>query len=282
MKRIKFATANIRIYAYNKPLSCYPSGCTTIMKNAFFLSFFLVLGNLATYGQGTVSDTTLSMSLFQFQGGLNEPFGDMGDLYGGNASIGFSFAYKTRSNLLLGADFTYIFGNTVRDAGNIMRELRNNQGDIIGIQGEPINALIQMRGLTAGFYLGKIWPIFGPNPNSGLVAKLGLVYFEHRTWIESREDEIPPIEGEYRKGYDRKRAGLAAYQFIGYQHFSDSRFANFFAGFDFYQGFTTDYRSYNIDEMQRTNGDYFDLMVGLRVGWVIPVYRQEANKFYLD
>ncbi|MCA1763251.1 MAG: hypothetical protein ABR574_01080 [Cryomorphaceae bacterium] len=252
------------------------------MRNAFFLFIFLVFAHTAAHAQGTVSDTTLSMSLFQFQGGLNESYGDMGDLYGPNASIGFSFAYKFRSNILLGADFTYLFSNNVRDVGNLMQELRNNRGDIIGIEGEPVNILVQMRGFTGGFYIGKIWPIFGPNPNSGLVTKLGLVYLEHRTWIESREDEIPPIEEEYRKGYDRKRAGLAAYQFVGYQHFSNSRFANFYAGFDFYQGFTTDYRSYNFDEMRPTNGDYFDLMVGFRVGWVIPVYRQEANKFYLD
>lgn len=258
------------------------------MANIFPAKKFLILLTISVFsilnlrGQGTVSDDTLAMSLFQIQAGVHEPFGDMGELYGTGASVGFSFAVKTKNNWLWGSDFNFMFGDNVKNKDQIITELRNSAGQIIGINSESVNFLILQRGYSGGLYAGKILPFFGPNPNSGLVLKLGVDYFEHRTWIESRQDDIPPIEGEYRKGYDRKRAGFALYEFIGYQHFSDNRYANFFVGFECYQGFTVDYRSYNFDDMDYSDGEYFDLMVGFKVGWVIPVYKRVANKFYLD
>jgi len=206
----------------------------------------------------------------------------MADLYGTYADIGFSFAYKTRKNLLFGADFLFLFGNDVKNPENVASDLRLSNGEIVGIEGTYINELILQRGFTGGLYLGKIFPIIGPNPNSGLEVRLGVQYLEHRTWIELREDDYAPLEGDYRKGYDRKRAGFAAYQFIGYRHFSNNRFANFFVGVDFFQGFTTDYRSYNFDDMAETNGDYFDMLIGLRIGWAIPAYKRYSDKFYIN
>jgi hypothetical protein len=238
--------------------------------------------HFVSLGQGSVSDTTLAMSLFQFQGGFHQPFGDMGELYGTHAHVGFSYAYKTRKNLIFGADFLFFFGNDVKNAESIASDLRLSNGEIVGIDGEFINELIFQRGLTTGFYVGKIFPLLGPNPNSGLEVRLGLNYLEHRTLIELREDDYPPLEGEYRKGYDRKRAGLATYQYVGYRHFSNNRYANFFIGIDFYQGFTTDYRSYNFDDMKVTDGDYLDFLIGLRFGWTIPVYKRYADKFYIN
>ncbi len=222
------------------------------------------------------------MSLFQIQGGFQQPYGDMAELYGANFNIGFSYAFKTKKNFLLGADFLFLFGDNVKNSETIAHGLRTSSGQIIGITGEFILPIVQQRGFTGGFYVGKIFPVIGPNPSSGLEIRFGVQYLEHRTWIELRQDDYPPLEGEYRKGYDRKRAGIATSQFIGYRHFSDNRYANFFFGFEIYQGFTTDYRSYNIDQMEETNGDYFDLLIGVKAGWVLPVYKRYADKFYLD
>lgn len=251
------------------------------MKKQILIAIFIFSAS-ALFSQGSVADTTLSMSLFQFQGGVHQPFGDMGDKYGTSASVGFSYAYKTKKNVLLGVDLNYLFGNNVKDADLLYHGLRLSNGKVVGIDEEFINALIQERGYATGFYVGKIFSGLGRNPNSGIVVKLGLEYFEHRTHIETRQDDYPPLEGDYLKNYDRKIAGLALYEFVGFQHFGNNRYANFFAGFDFYQGFTTDYRSYNIDLMQKTDNNYFDMLIGFRVGWVIPVYKQVANKFYIN
>lgn len=221
------------------------------------------------------------MTLFQFQFGGYVPFGDMAELYGPFGSGGISVGRKTKSNFIFGADFNYFFGTQVHDADTRFSELRFENGMVLGNEGEFIDVIVQKRGFAAGFYGGKIFNVFGPNPNSGLEIRLGVNFLEHRTWIESRMADIPPLEGEYRKGYDRKRAGFAAYQFIGYRNFSNSRFANFFVGVDFYQAFTVDYRTYNIDQMEFTDGEYFDFIVGIKAGWVIPIYKQLDERFYV-
>lgn len=252
------------------------------MKKYFILSFLIGFAITKTTAQGTVADSTLRMSLLQFHGGAHQPFGDLAERYGTNAAVGFSYAYKSGKNILLGADFTFLFGNQVKDADELLRFLRLSNGSIVGIDDTFVNTLILERGFATGFYVGKIFPILGPNPNSGMVVKIGLEYLEHRTHIETRQDDYPPLDGAYLKGYDRKTAGLALYEFIGYQYFSNRRYLNFHAGFDFYQGFTTDYRSYNIDLMKKTDRDYTDFLVGFRLGIVIPIYRREANYFYIN
>ncbi len=237
--------------------------------------------SLSVSGQGKVDEKALPMTLFQFQFGGYVPFGDMAEMYGPFGSGGISVGRKTESNFIFGADFNYFFGTQVHDADTRFSELRFENGMVLGNEGEFIDVIVQKRGFAAGFYGGKIFNVFGPNPNSGLEIRLGVNFLEHRTWIESRMADIPPLEGEYRKGYDRKRAGFAAYQFIGYRNFSNSRFANFFVGVDFYQAFTVDYRTYNIDEMEFTDGEYFDFIVGIKAGWVIPIYKQLDERFYV-
>jgi len=251
-----------------------------MIKTLVSFAFLLTMTVVGVAQQSTIADEPLRMSMFEFHAGFHQPYGDLGELYGPNAHVGISYAYKTKTNILLGADFSFLFGNNVKNQQNMFRELRNSSGGIVGPDGEYITVLIQQRGFTGGFSVGKIWPIFGPNPNSGLLVKVGVHFLEYRTWIETREDEMPHIEGEYRKGYDRKRGGIATSQFVGYQHFSNSRFANFFIGAEIYQGFTTDYRTYNFDEMRITNDDYFDILVGFKVGWVIPIYKQLTNDFF--
>ncbi len=251
-----------------------------VKKELIFIALAFLFSHL-THAQGNVSKEGVPMSLFQIQGGFHLPYGDMSKLYGTNAMVGFSYAYKTKNNFLFGVDFNYLFGNEVKDSNELFKELRTQDGFIIGVEGEYITVVVQERGFATGFYAGKIFPVIGPNPNSGIVVKFGLNYLEHRTWIETREADIPPLEGDYRKGYDRKRAGPALYQFIGYQNFSNNRFANFYVGFDFYQGFTRDFRTYNIDEMRYTDDIYTDFMIGLRVGWALPVYKQTDDSFYV-
>jgi hypothetical protein len=255
------------------------------MKSRLLLvlaGMFMVLTTNQSLAQSNISKDSIAMSLFQFQTGFQQPYGDVGELYGTFFNVGFSYAYKTKTNFLFGTDFLFLFGDNVNNPNEIAHGLRTQSGQIIGVTGQFILPLIQQRGFTGGLYVGKIFPWIGPNPSSGIEIRLGAQYLEHRTWIELRQDEYPPLEDEYRKGYDRKRAGIATSQYIGYRHFSNSRYANFFIGIEFYQGFTTDYRSYNVDLMRETNDDYLDLFVGLKVGWALPVYKRYADKFYLD
>ena len=251
------------------------------MKKLIYILLFS-LSTCVVAAQGSISKEALNMSLFQFEGGVHFPGGDIAERFGTNAAVGFSYAYKLKSNFLFGAEFSFLFGDNVNNRTHIAHNLRTASGQIIGFENRYVDFLILERGFATGFYAGKIFPVFGPNPNSGVIVRAGVEYLQYKTYIETRNDKFPPFEDEYLKGYDRLVGGLALHEFIGYQHFSNNHLVNFFVGFDLYQGFTTDYRSYSIDLMQETNNDYFDTLWGFRVGWVLPVYKRAPEKFYIN
>ena len=82
--------------------------------------------------------------------------------------------------------------------------------------------------------------------------------------------------------YDRLTSGIQLSQFIGYQHMSNNRLTNFYFGFDFLQGFTKGRRDYQIDLMGPANEKRIDLLWGIKFGWIVPVFRQAPNDFYLN
>jgi hypothetical protein len=53
---------------------------------------------------------------------------------------------------------------------------------------------------------------------------------------------------------------------------SRDRTFNFFAGFEFTEGFTQNRRGFNFDTMQRDDLKRRDILYGVRVGWSIPIF----------
>jgi hypothetical protein len=92
---------------------------------------------------------------------------------------------------------------------------------------------------------------------------------------------VPALEGDYLKGYDRLTSGFCLSEFVGYQLLSNSRLLNFFAGVELYQGFTRSRRDWNIDQVKKDDSPRLDLLSGIRVGWVLPLYRRAPKEFYI-
>ena len=80
------------------------------------------------------------------------------------------------------------------------------------------------------------------------------------------------LSGDYKKGYDRLTNGLTLKQFIGYQHLDPNLRLNFFAGFEFLEGFTRSRRDFDFDTRRKDQTDRLDLLWGFRVGLVLPFY----------
>lgn len=137
------------------------------------------------------------------------------------------------------------------------------------------------RGFTESFMVGKLFPIIGPNQNSGIIAKLGVGFMHHKIRIENQDDKVPALTKKNLVYVDRLTMGLALKQYIGYQHFGDSKLMNFNIGLEITEGFTQGMRDY-----QFGYGEYrekrIELLMGLRFGWLIPVYRQAPAEYYID
>lgn len=207
--------------------------------------------------------------------------GDLSERWGYNSEIGFDLKYKFKNNFTLGIDAGFIFGNQLKET-SIFDDVVNSYGTITALGGNPAAVLFLMRGANGHVDFGYIFNRLGNNPNSGLWLNFGVGYLMHKIRIESIYDDVPQLEGDYRKGYDRLTMGVSAKQFVGYLFQADYRFLNFYAGFEFVEGFTQNVRNYNFDLEGPDPGIKFDFLYSVKVGWLIPLYKRAPKAFYYD
>ncbi|NND93376.1 MAG: hypothetical protein HKN45_00820 [Flavobacteriales bacterium] len=244
----------------------------------FIYTLVLTFISLTAYSQANLRDSVISMYTIDFSAGLHTPSGDISERFGGNGFIGSSFHYKTGSNWVFGIEGGFIFGNNVKE--DVASGIRTSEGFVIDQEGNFTELLLLQRGMSIVGTVGKVIPLFGPNPNSGLVIRLGGGLLQHNIRLESRNNDVPQLEGEYLKGYDRLSNGFSVYQFIGYQYLGNQRLVNLTIGFEGYQAFTRSRRDYNFDLMARDDKERFDALYGLKVSWSFPIYKRLASRYY--
>ena len=247
-----------------------------------FCVFSLVL--LFSFGlkaQSDISDTTLSIPMFYATYSYQFPGGDLTERYGNNSSIGGGFMWKTKPNWIFGAEFNFLFGNDVKIADQIMGNLKTEDGYIINMAGNFTSYSIYERGYYISGRIGKLIPVLSPNPNSGITIIGSLGYLQHKIRIEVPDNTAPQIDGDYKKGYDRLAGGFAVSEFIGYTFLSNSKLLNFYFGFEINQAWTKPLRDVNFDTGEADPlKSRFDVLYGIKVGWIIPLFDRMPEKYY--
>ncbi|MBK7311365.1 MAG: hypothetical protein IPI93_11410 [Sphingobacteriaceae bacterium] len=207
------------------------------------------------------------------------PFADMGVRYGANLNAGFNFMYKTKKNFLFGIDANYGFGRNIKE--DVLKNVRNSDGFVVDNAGYPADIRISERVLTITLHAGKLMPLGSPNPNSGLLVDAGLGYMQHKVHFVDINQQIAAVDGDIKNGLDKLTNGICASQFVGYLFLSDNRFLNFYAGAEAFEGFTKSVRKLNYDTGLPDTKGRVDVLLGLRIGWILPLYsRTPKNYFY--
>jgi hypothetical protein len=232
-----------------------------------------------SYGQGGLRDTSIAMTLVTTSYAYQIPEGDMRDRFGANSNIGISVLRKTRKDLFLGAEGGFLFGEKVREQG-LLQNLINRAGQIVDQEGEMADVLLYERGYTVMGVAGMLFPVIGPNPNSGLLLKFGAGYMRHKIRVQTQKNDVPQVEGQYLEGYDRLTAGPAFMLYAGYHNLSNNRRINFQLGLEFLAGFTEPLRAMNFDTEKADAGGRFDGLLGIRAGWVLPIYKRMDDRFH--
>ncbi|MCF8308454.1 MAG: hypothetical protein K9I68_05535 [Bacteroidales bacterium] len=247
------------------------------MKKAliFFITAVLMMTASA---QKPEKDTTARVFSLSAAYGRDLPGGDLKSRYGSNNSLGASFSYKSMSNWILMVEGDYLFSRNVKISDDIFENIAVEEGFIIDEGGIFTDMAVLEAGMTANFSVGKIFPVWGANPNSGLVFRIGGGYIFHKIRIEQNQNSAPQISGDYQKGYDRLTEGFNTSQFLGYHHLGNKNILNFYAGIEFHQAWTSSSRAYNFDQMKRPPDSRFDTLYGLKIGWLIPLGKQSARK----
>lgn len=205
--------------------------------------------------------------------GYNIVGGDMKERFDNNLQVGAKVSYLFKNiNFQVGLRGTYFFGDTVKQ--DVLAHLRDTNGHIIGINGDYAQVKLRQRGFDLGIFGSYVFPFKRINERSGLRIDLGVSLLQH--WIRLQDDynTVAQFDDPYQKGYDRLTNGLALNQFIGFQYLSTNRRVNFYAGFSFTQAWTESRRDYDFSSLSSDLGNRFDLMSGIKVGWILPIYME--------
>ncbi len=172
----------------------------------------------------------------------------------------------------------YIFGSEVLE--DVLAGLRAGDGIIIGNQRDPADIQLRMRAYFGGLRAAKTFPI-GDNKRTGIKVGLGAGWMEHRIRIQNDPvQSVNQLVGPYRAGYDRLSAGPALYQFLGFQQLSANGLLNFHIGAEIFQGFTSAQRDFDFATAGSLQEQRFDVLAGLRVGFIITLYRGEGREIF--
>jgi hypothetical protein len=253
------------------------------MKNiALILSLTLAFTYL--FGQDEAlpkKDSTEQMFFVGVSYGGQLPDADLKSRFGLNSSLGTQIAFKTHNNITLGVEWHFMFSKNVKESEAIFKNLYNSDFVFIDRFGQPGFVAFYQRGHSITANIGKIFPIIGPNQNSGLHVKFGAGFMWHKIKIENDFNKVPQIDGEYTKLYDRLTSGFVMSQFVGYTHFSNSRFFNFYIGLEIFEGFTKGRRDWQADLFAPYTENRFEVLYGVRAGLIVPFRRRLVADYYL-
>lgn len=251
-----------------------------IIRPCLFISLLFALPGSGR-AQSNIRDSSIAFTAIGATFAYQLPSADMKKRFGNNFNIGGVLQYKTKKNLIIGLDGQFFFSENVRDK-SFLDPFSTADGYLISGDGSLVKPVISERGWKFEIKAGKIIPSFGPNPNCGILLTAGAGILQHKILIENHRENIPFLRDEYLKGYDQLSNGLQFTEFIGYAYFSNKRMVNFYAGFEFTQAFTRNRRTFNFYTRSADNTLRKDFLNGIRVGWVIPVYRRSSNQFYYN
>ena len=250
-------------------------------KRFFLLIFLLALSIRTIVAQVNITDSAIFTPIIYATYSYQFPGGDLAAQFGSNSSIGGGLLFKTTGNWLIGAEGNFMFGQSVKNSDNILKGIETNEGFIIDANGYVADVIFYERGYSILAKFGKVIPLLAPNPNCGFTLIAGGGYIQDKIRIHNPGNTAPQLLGDYNKGYDRLNGGMAVTGSIGYMYLSKSRILNFSLAFEFTQTWTTHYRERNFDtglqDTQKLNSQFY----GIKVCWLIPLYRRAPKQFYL-
>lgn len=276
----QFSLNNLTLY---KLLFSMISKIKYLVKAYKTVLFLVLIFQGSVFSQRNVKDQTIGTPYIGIQYGAHLTGGDLAERYGFTNSLGSTAGYKTSRNWIFALDGNFLFGQDIRMEG-LLDNLRDDQGEIPNTSGGQSIVLLFNRGFNVNAIIGKVFPIFSPNPNSGPMVQLGAGYSWHKLRVETQEDDVPQLQGEYLKGYDRLTIGVNTSQFIGYSFMANQGLYNFYGGLYFQQGYTVNQRDvfWDMPEKEVSKDIRIEHLFGIRLGWLIPIYKRQPKEYYFD
>jgi hypothetical protein len=252
------------------------------MNRTIILFFFLFTTFLSfSKSDSLTTNQGLAHPILSFHYTLNNPILSWKDRFGIFNSVGMNLGYKTKKNWYFLLENNFIFGNKINE-NSLLDNLKDSYGNITDDQGNIATVPLFSRGWNSSIVFGKLFKLKSTQVETGILLNLGLGFLSYKYRIETNSENIPQLEKDYSKGYDRLTQGLLFSEYLGYQFVSERELLNFNAGFYFMQGLTKNIRTINYDQPNtpvsknvRIEGSY-----GLKFGWNIPFFNDKPKDYY--
>ena len=72
----------------------------------------------------SVTDSCINIPFVKVAYSFQVPLGAQTEWFGVNSTIGGGFSYKTNTNLIIGIDWGYVFGNVVKNQTELLKYLK--------------------------------------------------------------------------------------------------------------------------------------------------------------
>ncbi|NVO19751.1 MAG: hypothetical protein HXX13_08625 [Bacteroidetes bacterium] len=245
----------------------------------FILLITCILLQLSSFAQEK-QDTQKPLSILYPSYSLNIPAFDMKDRFGITQSLGAGYSIIFKNKWLLDFEGNFLFGGKIKNSASLLAPIATSNGYIIDQSGTFASIAISERGFTFWLKTGKLIPTGTRDPNSGILLMSGIGMMQHKIRIDVSQNTAPQLRTAYKKGYDHLCNGPAINEFVGYQYIDPLKRVNFYAGLDFSLAWTQSRRAYYFTEMTRPNEKRFDMLCGIKIGWLVPIYGKSSHEYF--
>lgn len=225
------------------------------------------------WGQKDTTVSKLNMLTLNLGYGIDWPGGDLTDRFGQSLSFHTGLDLIRKSSLTLGVDFSYHFGDKIRE--DVLAPYRNENGLVLGISGVAADLFIRERAAYIGLNAARI--VYHTQENSGIELGLGAGLLYHKLHFVDDSRSVLLIEAPYGKGLDRLTRGFALKQEIAYQYHSAKSALHFQLGLYMTEAFTRQVREFNFDTGLPASTDRrLDLLYGFKLVWMLPLVKRST------
>jgi hypothetical protein len=225
------------------------------------------------WAQKDTSKIKLNMLTLNLGYGIDWPGGDLSDRFGQSLSFHSGIDLVRKSSLTLGLDFSYHFGDNIKE--DVLAPYRNENGLVLGISGVAADLFIRERAAYVGVNVARI--LYHTRPHSGIELGLGAGMLYHKLHFVDDSRSVLLIEAPYGKGLDRLTRGFALKQEIAYQHHAEKSALHFQLGFYITEAFTQQVRTFNFDTgLPASTARRLDLLYGFKLVWMLPLVKRST------
>lgn len=207
------------------------------------------------------------------------PTGNLAARFGPSNTVGLSVYHLSPAGWRFGAHYRFQTGAEVREPG-LLNNLLDPNGYIVDNEGRIALVTPQQRGTLLLLSAGRIWRSHFLPQGSGLLAEIGIGYWEHKVHYQNRGNRVTQLEDPHLQGYDRLTGGVAVNPRLGYVHDQPKGLVRFQVGMEMLFGRLQPSRSWNTDTQQADAGPRNDGTVGIFAAWILRLKARSTDVEY--